>query len=404
MIRSGVAAESTYLRRVFVGVAAAGLLAGCSGNDPQAQPPRDDNTAITAPTASSTPPSAEPSPSRSADETTEGDGGTAPAGPPRPRVAGVVARNLDVPWGIDFLPDGSALLTERDRGTILRISPSGRVTRVGTVAGVTPTSEGGLLGLAVSPTYERDNRIYVYFTSGSENRVATIRYEDGRLSGQRPILTGIPAGEIHDGGRLAFGPDGKLYVSTGESGIEQLAQDMGSLGGKILRINPDGSVPQDNPDPGSPVWTSGHRNVQGLAFDAADRLWATEFGSDVWDELNRIEKGDNYGWPAAEGDANLDDYTDPFVQWRPDNASPSGLAYARGSLWAASLNGERLWQVPVRPDGSVRRPSPLFVGDYGRLRTVVAAPDGSLWVSTSNEDGRGFPAPSDDRILRITLD
>ena len=390
--------------RVLAGVAATLVLAGCSGGEPQTQPPRDDNTAITAPTASESATPTEPDPTRSDEETTAGAGGTAKAGPPRPRLAGVVARNLDVPWGIDFLPDGSALVAERDRGTIRRILPSGGVRRVGTVSGVTPTSEGGLLGLAVSPTYEQDSRIYVYFTSGNDNRVATMTYENGRLGPQRAILTGIPAGEIHDGGRLAFGPDGKLYVSTGESGIEDLAQDMGSLGGKILRINPDGSIPRDNPDPDSPIWTSGHRNVQGLAFDAANRLWATEFGSDVWDELNRIRKGRNYGWPAAEGDANLDDFTDPLVQWRPDNASPSGLAFARGSLWAASLNGERLWQVPLRPGGGVRTPREHFVGDYGRLRTVVVAPDGSLWVSTSNHDGRGDPAPADDRILRLTLD
>jgi glucose/arabinose dehydrogenase len=380
-------------RRALAGTAALLLLAACSGDeDGAARPQGPDNTAITAPTAT---PSATPST-------------TPPAAPHRPgpataRVSGVVARDLDVPWGIDFLPDGSALVTQRDEATIVRIHPSGRVSRVGSVSGVVPTSEGGLLGLAVSPAYRRDHRIYVYFTTGSDNRVVSMTYDGRRLGPQRPILTGIPAGDIHDGGRLAFGPDGRLYVSTGETGDEDLAQDADSLGGKILRLNPDGSVPADNPDPGSPVWTSGHRNVQGLAFDARDRLWATEFGSDVWDELNRIQKGLNYGWPEAEGDSDLQGLTDPLVQWRPDNASPSGLAYAAGSLWAASLNGERLWQVPVRPDGGVRQPRPLLVGDFGRLRTVVAAPDGSLWVGTSNHDGRGIPAPADDRILRLTL-
>jgi glucose/arabinose dehydrogenase len=384
-------------------LAQAMALAGCSGaGDPSAQrSPAPDNTAITAPTGAPSTPA--PEPSRTGEEPPQGAGGTAVGGPPEPRVAGVVARDLDVPWGIDFLPDGSALVTERDRATIRRISPSGRVTRVGSVSGVEPTSEGGLLGLAVSPAYARDDRIFVYFTSGSDNRVVTMTYDGRRLGSQRPILTGIPGGEIHDGGRIAFGPDGKLYVSTGEAGNPGFSQDRGSLGGKILRINPDGSVPEDNPAPESPVWTSGHRNVQGLAWDTAGRLWATEFGSDVWDELNRIERGGNYGWPAAEGDANLDGFTDPFVQWRPDNASPSGLAFAQGSLWAASLNGERLWRVPVRAGGGVRAPRAFFVGDYGRLRTVVAAPDGSLWLTTSNQDGRGLPAPADDRILRIAL-
>jgi glucose/arabinose dehydrogenase len=377
--------------------------AACSGGDPASSAPRatgapdpgnpgnPGNTAITAPTPTATPP-----------------GSTGPGTSPRAaraQVAGVVARNLAVPWGLDFLPDGSALVTERDRATIRRVTPAGQVSTVGSVAGVVPTSEGGLLGLAVSPSYRRDHRVYVYLTTARDNRVVSLTYRPGQgLGNRREIITGIPFGDIHDGGRLEFGPDGRLYVSTGETGDEDLAQDMGSPAGKILRLNPDGSVPAGNPIAGSPVWTSGHRNVQGLAFDARGRLWATEFGSDVWDELNRIVRGRDYGWPAAEGDANLPDYTDPLVQWRPDNASPSGLAFASGSLWAASLNGERLWQIPVRPDGGVRRPRPLFVGDYGRLRTVEAAPDGSLWVTTSNRDGRGDPAPDDDRILRLTLD
>jgi glucose/arabinose dehydrogenase len=354
-------------------------------------PKTPDNSAITAPTHSATP----------------GGGTTAPrtpTGPARAHVAGVVARNLDVPWGLDFLPDGSALVTERDRATIRRVTPSGRVSTVGSVPGVVPTSEGGLLGLAVSPSYRRDHRIFVYFTTARDNRLVSMTYRPGQgLSAPRPLLTGIPFGDIHDGGRLEFGPDGKLYVSTGETGDASLAQDRGSRAGKILRVNPDGSIPADNPFPHSPVWTFGHRNVQGLAFDARGRLWATEFGSDVWDELNRIQRGRNYGWPLVEGDGNRPGLTDPLVQWRPDNASPSGLAFAGGSLWAASLGGERLWQIPVRPDGGVRRPRPLFVGDYGRLRTVEAAPDGSLWVTTSNHDGRGDPAPDDDRILRLTL-
>ncbi|MDQ4084428.1 MAG: PQQ-dependent sugar dehydrogenase [Actinomycetota bacterium] len=388
--------------RLTAGVA--GLLlavpAGCSGEEGTAPRPQGpDNTAITAPTTTPAAPTTAP--------TTDARGGpdrtVTPTRPVTPRVAGVVARDLEVPWGIDFLPDGSALVTERDNARILRIGPSGRVSTVGPVSGVVPTSEGGLLGLAVSPSYRRDNRIYVYLTTDHDNRVVSMRYDGRRLGPQRPVLTGIPFGPIHDGGRLEFGPDGRLYVSTGESGDEDLSQDRDSLGGKILRINPDGSVPAGNPVPRSPVWTFGHRNVQGLAFDTRDRLWATEFGSDVWDELNRIEKGLNYGWPAAEGDSDVRGFTDPLVQWRPDNASPSGLAYAAGSLWAASLNGERLWQVPVRSDGGVRSPRPHFVGDYGRLRTVVAAPDGSLWVSTSNHDGRGNPAPADDRILRLVL-
>ncbi len=202
---------------------------------------------------------------------------------------------------------------------------------------------------------------------------------------------------------MAFGPDGYLYVSTGETGDDDLSQDDESLGGKILRITPDGDPAPGNPDPNSPIWTKGHRNVQGLAFDDEDRLWASEFGSQVWDEVNLIEGGNNYGWPAAEGDSNLEGYVDPQVQWNPAEASPSSVAYADGALWVAGLRGERLWQVPVKSDGTLGRPIPHFVGAYGRLRTVVAAPDGSLWLGTSNQDGRGVPAPEDDRIFRVTL-
>jgi glucose/arabinose dehydrogenase len=229
-----------------------------------------------------------------------------------------------------------------------------------------------------------------------------MRYDGRRLGPPRPVLTGIPNGFVHDGGRLLFAPDGNLFVSTGETGQGGLAQERGSLGGKILRITPQGRPAPGNPWPGSPVWTLGHRNVQGLAFDGAGRLWATEFGANTWDELNRIEKGRNYGWPLEEGRGDDPAYRNPYVQWRTDDASPSGLAYLDGSLWAGALRGGRLWQIPVRPDGTTGRPRDFFVGEYGRLRTVVAAPDGNLWVTTSNRDGRGDPAPQDDRILVVS--
>lgn len=329
------------------------------------------------------------------------DGETSPRPAGAVRVTGTVAHDLEAPWGLAFLPDGSALVTERDSGTVSRVR-DGTVTPIGSVPETTPTGEGGLLGVAVSPTFARDSLVYLYVTTGEDNRVLATTYDGSRLGDLRPILTGIPAGSIHDGGRLAIGPDGYLYVSTGETGQDELAQERDSLGGKVLRITRDGDPAPGNPDR-SPVWTLGHRNVQGLAFDDADRLWATEFGSDVWDELNRIQRGNNYGWPAAEGDSDLRGYTDPLVQWRPEDASPSGLAYADGALWVASLRGSRLWEVPVRDDGGLGQPVAHFVGEYGRLRTVVAAPDGSLWLTTSNRDGRGDPAPEDDRILQVAI-
>lgn len=319
------------------------------------------------------------------------------------RVEDNVATDLEAPWGLAFLPDGSALVTERDRATISLVDGDS-TEEVGTIVETSPTSEGGLLGLAVSPEFETDATIFVYVTTTDDNRVLSMTYDGSSLGAPTPILTGIPNGEIHDGGRLAFGPDGYLYVSTGETGDGDLAQDDDSLGGKILRITMTGEPAPGNPDESSPIWTKGHRNVQGLAFDDADRLWASEFGSDVWDELNRIEPGNNYGWPAAEGDSNLEGFVDPLVQWSPDQASPSSVAFADGSLWVASLRGERLWQVPVKSDGTLGQPEPHFVGTYGRLRTVVAAPDGTLWLTTSNRDGRGTPGPEDDRILEVVID
>jgi glucose/arabinose dehydrogenase len=346
-------------------------------------------------------PSSAPQPSTQTGEpsTTVSPSSTASPRPGRPHVVGTAATGLVAPWGVTFLPDGTALVGERDTTRVVAIKDR-RVRTVGRVAGVSPQGEAGLLGLATSPRFASDRLVYGYFTTPGDNRVVTMRYAGGRLGPPRPILTGIPNGFIHDGGRLLFAEDGNLFVSTGETGDEDLAQDRGSLGGKILRITPQGKPAPGNPVPGSPVWTMGHRNVQGLAFDDRGRLWATEFGQNTWDELNRIDKARNYGWPLVEGRGDLEEYRNPYVQWRTENASPSGLAYLDGSLWAGALRGGRLWQVPLEGDGT-GRPRDFFVGDYGRLRTVVVAPDGNLWVTTSNRDGRGDPQPGDDRILVV---
>ncbi len=319
------------------------------------------------------------------------------------RVVRTVATGLAVPWGVAFLPDGTALVGERDSTRVLAIAPgSDRVREVGTVVQAAPQGEAGLLGLAVSPSYDEDGLVYAYASTEKDNRVLRMTYDGKRLGDPEPILTGIPNGHIHDGGRLLFGPDGDLYVSTGETGEPDLAQDPDSLGGKILRVTADGEPAPGNPVDGSAVFTMGHRNVQGLAFDDRDRLWATEFGQNQWDELNLVLKGRNYGWPLVEGSGDLEEFRNPFVQWATSDASPSGLAYLDGSLWAGALRGERLWQVPVTADG-LGRPRDWFVGAYGRLRTVTPTPDGTLWVTTSNRDGRGEPAPDDDRILEIAV-
>jgi glucose/arabinose dehydrogenase len=375
------------MKRLCALVLVALVLTACAHVDPSAdRKVEGSGTPTPEPSVSTTPSS--PSPSKT------------PTVSAKPKVIGTIADHLAVPWGIAFLPDGSALVTERDSGRVLRIRDR-KVTVVGTIDEAKAQGEGGLLGVAVSPSYERDKRVFFYASTSEDNRVLRTTYDHGKLGRLQPILTGIPNAFNHDGGRMIFGPDGWLYVSTGEAGQPQLAQDMGSLGGKILRIGQDGKPAEGNPDPSSPIWTSGHRNVQGLAFDHEANLWASEFGQDTWDELNLIKRGFNYGWPVVEGKGSeTPKYTDPQVQWRTDDASPSGLAFLDGRLWLGALKGERLWRIDVHGT-QASDPKPFFIGTYGRLRTVVAAPDGNLWVTTSNRDGRGTPASQDDRILLV---
>jgi glucose/arabinose dehydrogenase len=326
---------------------------------------------------------------------------TTPAQAARGSSPTVVASHLEVPWGIAFLPGGDALIGERPTGRILRLARrGGRPHRVMTVPGVAPTSEGGLLGLAVSPRYSRDHRVYAYLTTSRDNRIVWFTLRSKRL---HPILTGLRKGEIHDGGRIAFGPDGRLYAGVGETGEPTLAQDRGALNGKILRMEPDGSVPRDNPFPGSLVWTLGHRNVQGLAWDGRGRMWATEFGQNRVDEVNRIVKGHDYGWPVVEGrgDTHGGRYTNPQVTWTPTStSSPSGAAIVGDRLYVGALAGQTLWRIPLH-GGRAGAPQALYRGRYGRIRTVVAAPGGRIWFTTSNRDGRGSPSSTDDRILSI---
>ena len=379
--------------RLRTATAALLLVAACGG--PEGDP---DGLGSPDPSAQPSTRTAEPGTGSAEADTTPEHGDV-----PRPEVVETVATGLVAPWGLAFLPDGTALVTERDTTKVLAVSSDGRVRTVGRLEAARPEGEAGLLGLAVSPSYDEDSLVYAYLSTEADNRVVRMEYDGRRLGEPEVVLDGIPRGFIHDGGRLQFGPDGNLFVSTGETGEAQLAQDRDSLAGKILRITPDGDPAPGNPREGSPVWTMGHRNVQGLAFDDHDRLWASEFGANTWDELNRIERATNYGWPLVEGKGDMAEYRNPFAQWRTAEASPSGLAYLDGALWMASLRGQRLWRVPVHDDGTIGRPQDFFVGAYGRLRTVVATPDGDLWVTTSNRDDRGTPAAKDDRILRVAL-
>jgi glucose/arabinose dehydrogenase len=325
------------------------------------------------------------------------------------KVLGAVAHNINVPWGIAFLSNGKALVSSRDRARILRVNPAtGKKKRIGTVPGVVSNGasggEAGLLGLALSPKFSTNHWLYAYMSTGSDNRVVRMHYRNGKLGKLHVILKGIPTGLHHNGGRIAFGPDHKLYVTTGEGGVSSRAQHKKSLGGKILRMTAKGHRPSSgNPFKGAPlVYSYGHRNIEGLAWDSAGRLWATEFGDKGWDELNLIKAGHNYGWPATEGRTSNPAYTSPKAQWHTYNAGPSGIAIINDVAWIGGVTGHRLLRVQL--DGtSVTSKKKFLVNAYGRLRTAAAAPDGTLWLTTSNTDGRATPTRRDDRILRLRV-
>ncbi|MGW0993087.1 PQQ-dependent sugar dehydrogenase [Streptomyces sp. NPDC002520] len=326
------------------------------------------------------------------------------------KVLRTVAEGLKTPWGLAPLPGGDLLVSSRDDGTIVRIDAlTGKKTELGTVSGVSPAGEGGLLGIALSPDYASDHMIYAYFTSASDNRIVRMLYDERKPAGEQlgapdTVFRGIPKGFIHNGGRIAFGPDGMLYAGTGESGRRGLAQDKKSLGGKILRMTPEGAPAPGNPFPGSPVYSYGHRNVQGLAWDAEQRLFASEFGQDTWDELNAVKPGGNYGWPDAEGRSSTPGFQNPLAQWHTDEASPSGIAWVHGVIWMAALRGQRLWRIPLRGTEASAAPESFLTREYGRLRTVVAAGDDKVWLVTSNTDGRGKPKKGDDRVLEVRVE
>jgi glucose/arabinose dehydrogenase len=316
-----------------------------------------------------------------------------------------VVTGLDALWDLAIVDGDRIVVTERDTGRLLEIdAEAGDVTELRTFD-VDAAGEGGLLGLAVHP--EDDRLLYVYLTTAQDNRV--VRFEiDDATTDPEPIVTGIPKARIHNGGRIAFGPDGMLHIATGDAADPGLAPDPSSLAGKILRVTPDGDVPDDNPDADSPVYSLGHRNVQGLAWDADGHLWAAELGPDVDDEINRIEPGEDHGWPEVTGAPGDDRYVDAAFVAQPPEASWSGATILHdgaipqweGDLFVAALRGERLWRFDLE-DGGIVDAEELLVGEYGRLRTVVVGPDGALWVLTTNRDGRGSPQDGDDRVVRL---
>jgi glucose/arabinose dehydrogenase len=370
------------------------LTAGCSSGDGGSA------TADGSASASRTGPGASAPPRQSAE---------VPPAKGSVKVLRTVAEGLDSPWGLATVPGGGLLVSSRDEATIVRVDDkTGKKTELGEVAGVSAAGEGGLLGIALSPDFASDRMIYAYFTSASDNRIVRMLYDDRKPAGEQlgapdTVFKGIPKGFVHNGGRIAFGPDRMLYAGTGESGDTGLSQDKDSLGGKILRLTPEGEPAPGNPFPDSPVYSYGHRNVQGLAWDGRQRLFASEFGQDTWDELNAIKPGDNYGWPEAEGTSDDSGFHNPVDQWSTAEASPSGIAYAEGSVWMAGLRGKRLWRIPLDGTKAAAEPQPFLEDEYGRLRTVVAAGGDRLYVMTSNTDGRGGPEDGDDRILEVRV-
>lgn len=354
------------------------VLAACGGDGATAPATPAPTTATAPPTPAPTPTSPEPT--------------TAPV----PQEPELLAAGLDVPWGLDFLPDGTALVTERETARVLHLVPGREPRELAVVPDVAAANESGLLGIAVSPDFAQNGRVFVYLTTAVDNRVLRMVHDGDRLRPDTVVLEGIPRETYHSGGRIHFGPDGHLYVATGDAAVPSTSQDPASLGGKILRVDEDGRPAPGNPDAGSPVWSLGHRNVQGMGWAEDGRMFASEFGQDTWDELNVIEPGGNYGWPEVEGTAGTEGFVDPLVTWRPADASPSGIAVTGTAVYVAALRGQSLWRVPL--DGG--EPRRLLAGEYGRLRTVAVAPDGRLWLVTSNTF-RGDPAPDDDRVVAV---
>jgi len=314
-----------------------------------------------------------------------------------------VATNLEVPWDIDFSKDGRIFFTERV-GRI-RVIDGELLPEPFATLPVTPRGEGGVLGLALHPSFPRKPFVYVYYTysdnRGLLNRVSRFTAEGSRAVKEEIIIDGIPGGAIHNGGRLSFGPEGYLYITTGDAGDSSTAQDLNSRGGKFLRLTDEGSVPEDNPF-GSAVYSYGHRNPQGLDWAPSGNLIATEHGPRAHDEINLIIKGRNYGWPEVKGIASKEGFTDPLLESGLDTWAPSGAAFYRGSYFFAALRGRHLHKIVFNDDFTeVKNHEKLFEGTYGRLRHVAQNPGGELYLLTSNRDGRGNPAPNDDRILKL---
>jgi glucose/arabinose dehydrogenase len=371
-----------------IAVVAASVVAGCAADTREPIPTRATSTPTPTPSATAT---ATPTPGLEGQWRPDGSLET-------------LASDLVAPWSVVPLADGDALISQRDDGRVLERTTDGAVREVGVVPGVAAGGEGGLLGLAVLD--DGDGAwLYAYFTAADDNRVVRMPLDGDTgsytLGEPEVVFAGIAKAGNHNGGRIAFGPDGFLYIATGDASDTARSQDLASPNGKILRVTPEG-----DPAPGNPfdsaVYSLGHRNVQGMAWTSDGRMWASEFGQNTFDELNLIEPGSNYGWPMHEGVADADGFVDPVATWSTADASPSGIAAVGDTVFMAGLRGERVWMIDTQ-DGAAA-PEAFLVGEQGRIRDVVLAIDGSLWLLTNNTDGRGSPRPGDDLLLRAGIE
>lgn len=318
----------------------------------------------------------------------------------------VVAQNLDTPWSLVFLPDKSMLVTLRE-GKVVRIDKDGNRKEVATIEKVKEFGEGGLLGITLHPEFSKNNFVYLYYTYTSDgdntlNRVVRMTYDGQDLSDEKVIVDAIAGAVFHDGGRIKFGPDGFLYITTGDANQPSRAQDKNSLSGKILRVDDNGKKAPGNPFDNL-VYSLGHRNPQGLVWDKNGNLWETEHGpSGIWpnccqDEINLIKKGGNYGWPQSVGDKVLPSIVAPVLHSGRDVWAPSGTAIIGYSLFFAGLKGSALYEYNINEKTLVEH----FKNEFGRIRDAVVGPDGMIYILTNNTDGRGLPKSGDDKIIRI---
>lgn len=374
--------------RALLALATAVALSGCGAAD--ALRPEPDWV----PKAEGPPPADLPRPDPERGQPSPGEPGE-PDGPDAGTEddPNVVATGLTLPWGLVVLPDGTALVGERTTGRLLQVQPQrAPATPLMRIPGLDAAGDGGLLGLALSPAFRQDELVYAYVTTKTDNRV--VRFTVGGTV--TPVLTGIPKGRTGNGGRIAFGSDRLLYVATGDAGRPALAADRSSLAGKVLRVTAFGRPAPANPDPASPVYSIGHGAVTGMCLSGGDQVYTTEPGPAAADEINRVEQGRDYGWPTPRAGAAPADRTVPAA-----TGGIAGCAVLERGLFLASTTGRRLYALPLDSSGRPGLPTDFLAGAYGRLRTVATAPDGALWLTTSNKDGVGRPTAQDDRVIRI---